>query len=95
MPEMFNCFMLQSQKMKCLVLSRYPYSDPQVILDCTEQKWSNVKLDRAYRFTSWAFVRTPFAGSFLHWNQERGSSFLSCAGFLPAKDDPGMTEMLM
>ena len=29
--------MLQSQKMKCLVLSRYPYSDPQVILDCTEQ----------------------------------------------------------
>ena len=25
----FNCFMLQSQKMKCLVLSRYPHSDPQ------------------------------------------------------------------
>ena len=24
----FYCFMLQSQKMKCLVLSRYPHSDP-------------------------------------------------------------------
>ena len=24
----FNCFMLQSQKMKCLVLSRYPFLDP-------------------------------------------------------------------
>ena len=24
----FNCFMLQSQKMKCLVLSWYPHSDP-------------------------------------------------------------------
>ena len=24
----FNCFMLQSQKMRCLVLSRYPQKDP-------------------------------------------------------------------
>ena len=26
----FYCFMLQSQKMKCLVLSRYPHSDPHI-----------------------------------------------------------------
>ena len=24
----FNCFMLQRPKIKCLVLSRYPHSDP-------------------------------------------------------------------
>ena len=24
----FDCFMLQSQKMKCLVISMYPHSDP-------------------------------------------------------------------
>ena len=26
----FYCFILQSQKMKCLVLSRYPHSDPYI-----------------------------------------------------------------
>ena len=26
----FYCFILQSQKMKCLVLSRYPHSDPHI-----------------------------------------------------------------
>ena len=34
-------------------------------------------------------MQTPFAGSFLHLSQNRNSSFFSCAGFLPAKDDPG------
>ena len=36
-------------------------------------------------------MRSPFAGSFLHLSQNRNSSFFSCAGFLPAKDDPGST----
>ena len=29
----FNCFMLQSQKIKCLVLSRCPHSDPHTTKD--------------------------------------------------------------
>ena len=32
MPIKFKCFMLQSQKLKYLVLTRYPPSDPQEIL---------------------------------------------------------------
>ncbi len=28
----FYCFMLQSQKIKCLVLSKYPHSDPPIAL---------------------------------------------------------------
>ena len=39
-------------------------------------------------------MRSPFAGSFLHLSQNRNSSFFSCAGFLPAKDDPGISSSL-
>ena len=50
--------------------------------------------ESAYRLTSWAFVRNPFAGSFLHLSQKRNSSVFSSAGFLPAKDDPGISSSL-
>ena len=33
----FNCFVLLSQKIKCLVLSRYPSSDPQKVLANTQR----------------------------------------------------------
>ena len=29
-----NCLMLYSQKNKCLVLSKYPHSDPHVAVHC-------------------------------------------------------------
>ena len=38
----FNCFMLQSQKIKCLVLSRCPHSDPH-INQCLIRKYSIAK----------------------------------------------------
>ena len=55
---------------------------------------SNGCIDRtiqAYRLTSWAFVRKPLAESSRHLSQKRNSSFFSSDGFLPFKEEPGIS----
>ena len=55
---------------------------------------SNGCIDRtiqAYRFKSWAFVRKPLAGSSRHLSQKRNSSFFSSDGFLPFKEESGIS----
>ena len=46
---------------------------------------------QAYRLTSWAFVCKPLAGSSRHSSQKRNSSFFSSNGFLPFKEEPGIS----
>ena len=56
---------------------------------------ANVKLRTrtcAYRFTSCAFVLSPFNESPQHRNQNFSSSFFSEEGFLPAKEAPGISS---
>ena len=45
-----------------------------------------------HRFTSSAFVLSPFAGSPLHLNQNFNSSFLSSDGFQPNNEAPGISS---
>ena len=45
-----------------------------------------------HRFTSSAFVLSPFAGSPLHLNQNFNSSFLSSDGFRPNNETPGISS---
>ena len=45
-----------------------------------------------HRFTSSAFVLSPFAGSPLHLNQNFNSSFLSSDGFRPNNEAPGISS---
>ena len=55
---------------------------------------SNGCIDRtmqAYRLTSWVFVRKTLAGSSRHLSQKRNSSFFSSDGFLPFKEEPGIS----
>ena len=66
---------------------------------------SNGCIDRtiqAYRLTSWAWelgvgscelgvVRKPLAGSSRHLSQKRNLSFFSSDGFLPFKEEPGIS----
>ena len=56
---------------------------------------ANVKLRNQacpYRFTSCAFVLSPFNESPRHRSQNLSSSFFSEEGFLPAKEAPGMSS---
>ena len=46
---------------------------------------------QTYRLTSWAFVSKPLAGSSRHSSQKRNSSFFSSNGFLPFKEEPGIS----
>ena len=45
----------------------------------------------SHRFTSSAFVLSPFAGSPLHFNQIFRSSFFNSEGFLPHSEAPGIS----
>ena len=46
----------------------------------------------AYLLISWAFVLSPFSESSLHRSQNMRSAFFNEAGFLPAKEAPGISS---
>jgi len=86
MPQSLSCFALKTS-----VINRKRLELSYNLAKQTSRTENNVT---TYRLTIWAFVRSPFAGSFLHFSQKRNSSFFYSAGFLPAKDDPGISSSL-
>ena len=88
----FNCLMLQSQKIKCLLLSRYPHSDPLTRACPKWVKWQ-LKTQNDFRMVSWLDILHD-----TNWNARPGHATKNVQVFLSRNNSktlmsPGITSI--